>query len=46
LCIADKTSEQSVVRDPETQRSQGNGFVAFSDAEEAAAAEKALNGTE
>lgn len=41
-----KVASANVVRDRETGRSKGFGFVEFEDAEEGKAAEKALNGSE
>jgi RNA recognition motif-containing protein len=41
-----KVASANVVRDRETGRSKGFGFVEFEDNEEGKAAEKALNGSE
>jgi RNA recognition motif-containing protein len=41
-----KVASANVVRDRETGRSKGFGFVEFEDTEEGKAAEKALNGSE
>ncbi len=41
-----KVASANVVRDRESGRSKGFGFVEFEDVEEGKAAEKALNGTE